>query len=138
MPTSPSKIGRRAGHALGGEQGGEDAVARRVGEGAALPHAQLAGARLPQGHVADAGQSQRVRRPHGVEAEQLAGGGARRTGAVGDVIETVLAQAGRVAQPALDLVGQHGRRDEGRAAGLHHVADRQHGRQVVAGMGRLQ
>ena len=49
-----------AGHAVGGEQRGEDAVARGEGEGTALPHRQLAGAGEPQGGAGRAGDPQGV------------------------------------------------------------------------------
>ena len=74
----------------------------------------------------------------GVELHQLAGGERRRDGAVGDVIDAVLAQAGGVAEPALDLVGQHRGGDHLLAGCLRRFADGKHRREVVAGMGRLQ
>ena len=51
-----------------------------------------------------------------VELHQLAGRDGRGDRPVGDVIDAVLAEAGGVAEPALDFVGQHGRGDEVLAA----------------------
>src|SRR5262249_34480667 len=55
-----------------------------------------------------------------------------------DVVPAGLAQAGGVAQPALDLVGQDGGGDEVPAGGAGRLADGQHRGEVVAGVGRLQ
>ena len=54
------KDGGRPGHTVGGEQGGEHAVASRIGEGAAFPHAHFASPRLPQGPIANAGDADGV------------------------------------------------------------------------------
>jgi len=82
---------RGAGHSVGGEQGGEYAVAGGVGKGASLPHAQFAGARLSESRVAHAGDADGVGGFHRVEAHQFARREARRDGAIGDVIEAVFA-----------------------------------------------
>ncbi len=128
----------RARQAFGGQQGGKDAIAGGVGEGAAFPHAQLPGARLPQGGVGHAGQADGMGGADRIEAEQLAGGSAGGDGPISDVVEAVLAQAGGVAEAALDFVGQHGGGDEVGAAAAGQLAHRENGGQVIAGMGRLQ
>ena len=93
--------GRGAAQAFCGQQRGEDAVASGVSEGATLPFAQFARARLPGGNVGDAGQAERVRGLRRIELHELAGRQRGRKAAVEDVVPAVLAQAGGVAQPAL-------------------------------------
>jgi len=54
------------------------------------------------------------------------------------MIPAVFAQAGRVTQPALNLVGQHGRGNQLAADCLGHIAHGEDGGQVVAGVCRFQ
>ena len=65
----------RASHPLARKHCGENALTGGVGEGAALPHAQLPRARLAQGDVRHAGHADAVGRAAGVEPEEHAGGG---------------------------------------------------------------
>ena len=133
----PLEDGRGARQPFGRERGGEHAVPRRVGEGATLPFAQLAAARLPQRDVADPCQADGVREAARIEFHQLARGDGRGDRAVSDVVDPVLAETRRVAEAALDLVGEDGGRDEIATARAGGFANRQHGREVVARMGRF-
>ena len=121
-----------------GQQRGEDAVARREGEGAALPHRELAGPGQPQGGAGRAGDPQRVDRLGVVEAQELGGGQGRRERAVGGVVPAPGADAGGVAEAALDLVGDRRRGDPGPAVGPGVLAGRHDRRPVVARVGRLE
>ncbi|MFO0826226.1 MAG: hypothetical protein U0792_24425 [Gemmataceae bacterium] len=78
-----------------------------------------------------------MRQLRDIELHQLPGGDGRRNRAIGNVINAVFAKAGGVAEAALNLVGEHGRRDEILAAGPDRFADRQHGREVVTGVCRF-
>ena len=72
------------------------------------------------------------------EPQQLGGGQGRGDRAVGGVVPASGADAGGVAEPALDLVGDRRRGDPGSAVGAGELAGRHHGRPVVAGVRRLQ
>src|SRR5262249_8473245 len=119
-------------HTLSRKSRGEHAVAGRVGKRAALPHTQFTTSRLPQSHIAHARKPDRVRELHHIELHELSGRDRGRNRAVGDGIDTVLAQTGRIAEPALDFVSQNRRGDEIAAARAARFAHREDRREVVA------
>ncbi len=134
----PLKNRGRTGQPFGGQEGGEDAVPRRVGERAALPFREFARPRLTQRDVGRARQVERLRDFVGIEAQQLGRRRGRRERTVRDVIPSVLADRGGVAHPALDFVSKDRGRDQIAALGPGDLAHCEHGGEIVARMGRLE
>ena len=129
--------GSGTGEAIGGKGRGEDPVASGIREGATLPLAQFAGARLPQRDVAHTGDADRVREFLCVQTHELTGGDGRGNGPIRDVIDAVFAEAGRVAEATLDFIGKYRSRDQVAAAGVHGFAHGQHRCEVVARVRRF-
>src|SRR5262249_20063014 len=95
---------------------------------------QFARPRLAQRNIANAGNSQSMRGLRGIEPEQFARGNGGRKSPVGNVIDSLLAQAASVAQPALDFVGENRRRDERPAGRFRQPANTENSSKVVAGV----
>ncbi len=129
---------RRASHSQGGELGGKDAVAGGEGECAALPHREFSSAGESQSRAGRAGDSQRMESLLTIKPSQPGRGQGCRDRAVGRVVPTTATNAGRVAEPALDLVGDGGGRDPLGAGGLGRFSSGHHGGPVVTRVRRFE
>ncbi len=121
----------RPGQAGLGEARREDAVARAVGAGTALPHRQLAGAGLVGRQMRHDRERDRVAHLLGRQAEQLAGGKRAGHGADQRLVVAGVVERHRVGEAALDLVGDRQRQDEVAARAAERLGHGEDARQVV-------
>ena len=133
----PLEDRRRPGHPLARQQRREHPVARRIGEGAAFPLRQFPDSRLPQSGARHARDADRVSRPFHVEPHQPRRRQRGRECPVGHMVPSSSPQAGRVAQAALDLVGQCDGDNQVLSARILGLGHRERGGNVVAGVGRF-
>ncbi len=124
----------RSGHARGGEQRGEHAVARGVSSGGALPHRQFAAARRVQRDVRGHRKRDRLRDPIAVEPEHFGRADRAADRGIEHVIEAMVAHAGGVKQRAVDFIAEHDAGNHGGAVRAGKIGRGQHRRSHVARM----